>query len=37
MSETVIFSVGLVILMLTTSGVVLAGGIWLAESDGKKK
>lgn len=35
MSETVIFSVGIVVFLVTTWGAVMAGGMWLAQGDGK--
>jgi len=33
MSQTVIFSVGIVVFALTIWGVVMAGGIWLGQLD----
>jgi hypothetical protein len=36
MSETVIFTVGLVVFLVATWGAVMAGGLWLAASDDKQ-
>jgi hypothetical protein len=37
MSETGIFIVGLIVFLVTTWGAVMAGGVWLAESDDRQK
>ena len=37
MSETLVFSVGIVIFLVATWGAVMAGGMWLSQGGGERK